>query len=158
MLAHIYAQQIGDAQANHIDEGMARRAVEQYKVITEKDPTDVESLVMLGRLDRVLGDSVDAEAAFKKAIEADADDEDAVMGLAGVYSDRGDMKGASALLEKLTQKDPSPRGLITLASSYEGMKEYSLAADTYKKAMDLDPTSRRTQGRSGAGSGTRPAV
>ena len=28
------------------------------------------------------------------------------MGLAGVYSDRGDMKGASALLEKLTQKDP----------------------------------------------------
>jgi tetratricopeptide (TPR) repeat protein len=146
VLAHIYAQQIGDAQANHIDEGMARRAVEQYKVITEKDPKDVESLVMLGRLDRVLGDSVDAEAAFKKAIEADADNEDAVMGLAGVYSDRGDMKGASALLEKLTQKDPSPRGLITLASSYEGMKEYSLAADTYKKAIDLDPSRAELKG------------
>ncbi len=146
VLAHIYAQQIGDAQANHIDEGMARRAVEQYKIITEKDPKDVESLVMLGRLDRVLGDSVDAEAAFKKAMEADADNEDAVMGLAGVYSDRGDMKGASALLEKLTQKDPSPRGLITLASSYEGMKEYSLAADTYKKAIDLDPSRAELKG------------
>ena len=55
VLAHIYAQQIGDAQANHIDEGMARRAVEQYKIITEKDPKDVESLVMLGRLDRRAG-------------------------------------------------------------------------------------------------------
>lgn len=139
VLAHIYAQQIGDAQANHIDEGMARRAVEQYKVIAEKDPKDVESLVMLGRLDRVLGDSVDAEAAFKKAMESDADNEDAVTGLAGVYSDRGDMKASSALLEKLTQKDPTPRGLIGLASNYESMKEYSLAADAYKKAIELDP-------------------
>ncbi|HMJ61351.1 MAG TPA: tetratricopeptide repeat protein [Bryobacteraceae bacterium] len=139
VLAHVYAQQIGDAQANHIDEGMARRAVEQYKVIAEKDPKDVESLVMLGRLDRVLGDSVDAEAAFKKAMESDADNEDAVTGLAGVYSDRGDMKASSALLEKLTQKDPTPRGLIGLASNYESMKEYSLAADAYKKAIELDP-------------------
>jgi tetratricopeptide (TPR) repeat protein len=139
VLAHIYAQQIGDAQANHIDEGMARRAVEQYKIIAEKDPKDVESLVMLGRLDRVLGDSVDAEAAFKKAMESDADNEDAAMGLAGVYADRGDMKASSALLEKLTQKDPTPRGLVTLASNYEGMKEYSLAADAYKKAINLDP-------------------
>lgn len=139
VLAHIYAQQIGDAQANHIDEGMARRAVEQYKAITEKDPKDVDSLVMLGRLDRVLGDSVDAEAAFKKAIDAEADNEDAITGLAGVYADRGDMKASSGLLEKLTQKDPTPRGLITLASNYESMKEYSLAADTYKKALQLDP-------------------
>jgi tetratricopeptide (TPR) repeat protein len=139
VLAHIYAQQIGDAQANHIDEGMARRAVEQYKFITGKDPKDVESLVMLGRLDRVLGDSVDAEAAFKKAMESDADNDDAVTGLAGVYSDRGDMKSSSALLEKLTQKDPTPRGLIGLASNYESMKEYSLAADAYKKAIELDP-------------------
>jgi tetratricopeptide (TPR) repeat protein len=146
VLAHIYAQQIGDAQANHIDEGMARRAVEQYKIIAEKNPKDVDSLVMLGRLDRVLGDSVDAEAAFKKAIESDPDNEDAVTGLAGVYSDRGDMKGSSALLEKLVQKDPTPRGLITLAGSYEGMKEYSLAADTYKKAIDLDPNRAELKG------------
>ena len=146
VLAHIYAQQIGDAQTNHIDEGMARRAIEQYKIITDKDPKDIESLVMLGRIHRVLGDSVDAETAFKKVLEADADNEDAVMGLAGIYSARGDMKGATALLEKLTQKDPSPRGLITLASSYEGMKEYSLAADTYKKAIELDPNRAELKG------------
>ena len=36
VLAHIYTQQIGDSQANHIDEGMLRRAVEQYKLITRK--------------------------------------------------------------------------------------------------------------------------
>ncbi|MGA8028779.1 MAG: tetratricopeptide repeat protein [Bryobacteraceae bacterium] len=140
VLAHIYTQQIGDAQTNHIDEGMAKRAVEQYKIITEKDPKDTDSLVMLGRLDRVLTDSVDAEAAFKKALGVDPENEDAITGLASVYSDRGDARTASALLEKLSKKNPSPRALMMLANSYESMHEYGLAADAYKQALELDPS------------------
>ncbi len=140
VLARIYTQEIGDAQANHIDEGMARRAVEQYKIITQKDPKDVDSLVMLGRLDRVLEDSVDAEAAFKQVLAIEPDNEDAVTGLASVYTDRGDPKSASALLEKLTQKSPSPRAYLSLAANYDSMHEYSLAADAYQKAIELDPT------------------
>jgi len=139
VLAHIYTQQIGDAQTNHVDEGMARRAVEQYKIITDKDPKDVDSLVMLGRLDRVLDNSVDAEAAFKKVLDLDPDNDDAITGLASVYSDRGDAKTASGLLEKLVQKNPSPRALAVLANNYESMHEYALAANAYKKALALDP-------------------
>ena len=139
VLAHIYTQQIGDSQTNRVDENMARKAIEQYKYITEKDPKDVESLVMLGRLDRVVDDSVSAEAAFKQALTAEPDDEDATVGLASVYSDRGDPKQASALLEKLAQKNPSPRALVILANDYESMREYALAADAYKKAIDIDP-------------------
>ncbi len=140
VLAHIYTQQIGDSQSKSVDEGMVRRAVEQYKIITEKDPKDVESLVMLGRLDRVLEDSVDAEAAFRKAIAIEPGNEDAITGLASIYSDRGDAKTAASLLEGLVQKNPSPRALITLANNYESMREYSLAADAYKKAIELDPS------------------
>src|SRR5579863_3661816 len=127
VLAHIYTQEIGDSQANRIDENMVRKAIEQYKIIADKDAKDVESLVMLGRLDRVLNNSVEAEAAFKKAIAVDPDNEDAVTGLASVYSDRGDPKTASELLDKLTKKNPSPRAYLSLASNYEQMKEYSLA-------------------------------
>lgn len=140
VLARIYTQQIGDAQANRIDEGMARRAVDQYKAITEQDPKDVDSLIMLGRLDRVLNSSVDGESAFRKALAVDPDNEDAMTGLASVYSDRGDAKAASALLEKLAQSNPSPRALMSLAANYEQMKEYSLAADAYRKALAMDPT------------------
>jgi tetratricopeptide (TPR) repeat protein len=139
VLAHIYTQQIGDAQMNHIDEGMARRAVEQYKIITDKDPKDLDSLIMLGRLDRVLDNSVDAEAVFKKALTVQPDNEDAITGLASVYSDRGEAKTASELLEKLIQKNPSPRALVSLANNYESMHEYALAADAYQKALTLDP-------------------
>ncbi len=140
VLARIYTQQIGDAQANRIDEGMVRKALEQYKLISDKDPKDVDSLIMTGRLNRVLENSVDAEAAFKKALVTEPDNEDAVTGLASVYTDRGDARGASQLLEKLATKKPSAKAYVTLANNYESMREFGLAADAYKKALELDPT------------------
>jgi len=140
VLARIYTQQIGDAQANRIDEGMVRKALEQYKLISDKDPKDVDSLVMIGRLNRVLESSVDAEAAFKKALAIEPDNEDAVTGLASVYTDRGDARGASQLLEKLATKKPTAKAYVTLANNYESMREFALAADAYKKALELDPT------------------
>jgi tetratricopeptide (TPR) repeat protein len=140
LLARIYTQDIGDAQANHIDDAMVRRAIEQYKIITEKDPKDVDSLVWLGRLERIAENSVDAEAAFKKVLAIDPENDDAITGLASVYSDRGDARTASGLLEKLTKKNPSARAYSILAGDYESMHEYSLAADAYKKALELDPS------------------
>ena len=110
VLARIYTNQIGDADAKHVDEGMARKAIEQYRIISEKDPKDLDSLIMLGRLNRVVDNSVDSEASFKKALAIDPDNEDAITGLASVYSDRGDAKGSSALLEKRSFEKPfAPR-------------------------------------------------
>lgn len=138
VLARIYTQQIGDAQANRVDEGMVKRALEQFKIITDKDPKDVDSLVMMGRLQRVLNNTVDAEAAFKKALTADPDNEDATTGLASLYSDRGDAKSASELLSKMAKKNPTSKAYVNLANAYESMHEYSLAADAYSQALQID--------------------
>ncbi len=146
VLAHIYTQQIGDTQANHVDEGMVRKAVEQYKFVTDKDPKDVESLVMLGRLNRVLENSVDAEMAFKKVLVIEPDNEDATTGLASVYSDRNDPKAAAELLDRLSKKTPSAKAYVSLANSYESMHEYGLAADAYKNALSLDNTHTELKG------------
>ncbi len=140
VLAHIYTQEIGDAQTNHVDEAMIKRAVDQYKIVTDKDPKDVESLVMLGRLDKLLQNSVDAEAAFKKALEADPKDEDAVTGLASIYSDRGDPQAATNLLEQAAKNNPSTRSLVVLANNYEQLHQYAQAADTFKRVLALDPS------------------
>ncbi|MGH9583881.1 MAG: tetratricopeptide repeat protein, partial [Bryobacteraceae bacterium] len=147
VLAHIYTQQIGDPQTNRIDEGMARKAIEQYKLIADQDPTDVDSLIMLGRLDRVMNDSVDAEAAFKKVLGIDPSNEDAVTGLASVYSDRGDPKAAANVLQQLVKNNPSARTLVVLATNYEQMQDYARAADAYRKAVQLDPS--RTELKAG---------
>jgi tetratricopeptide (TPR) repeat protein len=140
VLARIYTQQIGDAQSNHVDENMARKAIEQYKLITEKEPSDTESLVMMGRLQKLVGDSVGAEKSFKQVLDTEADNEDAITGLAGIYSDRNNPKQAAELLEKLASKNPSPRPLVALANLYEQMRQYGQAADTYSKALELDPS------------------
>lgn len=140
VLAHIYTQEIGEPQGNHIDENIARKAVEQYQAIAQRDPHDVESLVMLGRIERLLNNSVEAEGAFRRALQAEPDNEDAITGLASIYGDRNDPKQAAELLQKLTAKTPSPRSYVALAGYYEQLRDYAKAADAYHKALDLDPS------------------
>ena len=139
LLARIYTRMIGDSQANRIDENMVKKAIEQYQKITQTDPKDVESWLMLGRLNKIIQNSTEALSAYQKALALDPDNEDANTGLAMVYTDLGDNKAAAELLRKIAEKDPSPRSLTNLAGVYEQMKDYSLAAATLRKALDQQP-------------------
>jgi tetratricopeptide (TPR) repeat protein len=136
LLARIYTRLIGDAQQNRIDENMVKKAIEQFQKITEKDPKDAESWLMLGRLQKVAQNSVEAVKDYKKALELDPNNDDAMTGLAMVYADLGDNKAAADLLRKSSEKNPNPRSLAALASTYEQMKEYALAAETLRRALD----------------------
>jgi tetratricopeptide (TPR) repeat protein len=139
MLGRIYTRQIGDSQEHRIDESMLKKSIEEYKKITELDPKDVDSWLMLGRLQKVAQNSVDAQNAYKKALEVDPDNEDALTGLAMVYADLGDNTSAAELLKKLAAKNPTPRSLQALAAAYEQMHEYALAAETLKRTLELSP-------------------
>ena len=139
VLARIYMRLIGDSQHNQIDEGMVKKAIEQFEKITAKNPQDLDSWLMLGRLYKVSQSSNDAMAAYKKALGIDPENQDALTGLALVYSDLGDNKSAADLLGKVAAKDPSPRTLAALASAYEQMKDYQLAATTLRRIVDQNP-------------------
>ena len=139
VLARIYMRLIGDSQHNQIDEGMVKKAIEQFEKITAKNPQDLDSWLMLGRLYKVSQSSNDAVAAYKKALGIDPENQDALTGLALVYSDLGDNKSAADLLGKVAAKDPSPRTLAALASAYEQMKDYQLAATTLRRIVDQNP-------------------
>ncbi len=139
MLARIYTRQIGDSQQNRVDEGMLRKTIDQYQKITRLDPKDVDSWLMLGRLQKVAHNSVESQNAYKKALEIDAENEDALTGLALVYADLGDNQAAAGLLQKLAEKNPNVRSLSALAAAYEQMREFKLAADALKRALDLNP-------------------
>ena len=141
ILGRIYSRLIGDpqGQSRSINETMLKNSIEQYTKITEKEPLDLESWVMLGRLQKMSTNSVESERAFKKALLIDPENEDAMAGLALVYADLGDTNKAAELLKKVTDKNPSMRTLTALAGSYEQMHDYNLAAETYKKALGLQP-------------------
>ena len=138
MLARIYTRSIGDQQGK-VDEAMLRKAIEQYLVITQKDPKDLDSWLTLGRLQRGVKDSVSAEKSFKKALELEANNEDALTGLAMVYSDVGDTKNMIEALRQVTDHSPNERSLATLGAAYEEMRDYAAAAEVLKRALALKP-------------------
>src|SRR5580698_7676633 len=139
MLGRIFTRQIGDSQEHRIDEAMLNKSIDEYKKITQLDPKDTDSWLMLGRLEKIAQNSVESQNAYKKALAIDPDNEDALTGLAMVYADLGDTTQAADLLKKLAAKNPSIKSLQALAAAYEQMHEYALAAETLKRALELNP-------------------
>ncbi|MBZ5593587.1 MAG: tetratricopeptide repeat protein [Acidobacteriia bacterium] len=143
LLGRIYARLIGDPQQTRVNEDMLRRAIEQFQKVTEGDPKDVESWLMLGRLQRINHNSVEAEKDYKKVLDQDAGNEEALTGLAMVYSEVGDTKNAIEMLRQVTGKDPNPRTLSALASFYDQTRDFASAADIWKQALQMDPENTR---------------
>jgi len=138
ILARIYVRQI-DAQRGRVNETMVRQATQEYQKITELAPKDADSWVWLGRLQSASQNTDAAERAFKKALEIEPDNEDGLTGLATVLGIKGDEAGAAAMLKKASEKNPSPDSLKRLADAYEQQKNYGLAADTLRRALELNP-------------------
>ena len=139
LLGRIYVRLIGETQQGRINEEMLRRATEQYRKITEKDPKDSEAWLMLGRLYRIAQNSLEAEKAYQKVLELDPKNEYALSGLATVYADLGDTNSALAMWRRLSEVDPNPRTLRALAGAYEQMRDYASAVETMRRAAQLAP-------------------
>jgi len=145
-LAQIYTHlAIGDTPNARIDDSYLHKAIDQYRKVTEQAPKDVESWTYLGRLYRASSDSAAAEKAFNSALQAEPDNEDALTGLADVYSDRGDTAKALDRLKSLADKNPNERTLSKLAQQYESMNDYKSAAEALQRAVALDPDDERLE-------------
>lgn len=138
ILARLYTARIRDGQQTRPNEEMMKAAIEQYEKIGEKAPKDVDNWLMLGRLQKLAQNSSASEKAYKKVLEIEPENEDALTGLAMVYSDLGDTVSASQVLRKVADKNPSLRTLTALAAAYEQLKDFKLAAETYRRAVDLN--------------------
>ena len=137
MLGRIYWALVGNSRDGHIDDNYVKLAMEQYQKITQKEPNDADSWVMLGRLFSISHNSPEAEKAFNAALKADPENEDALTGLASVYLDLGDTKAAIAKLKAVTDKSPNERTLVALARAYEDLQDWKDAADARKRALEM---------------------
>ncbi len=139
ILGRISARLIGDPQQRGMNQRMLEQATEHYKKITELEPGDTEAWLMLGRLHKMAQNSVESKKAYEQVLKAEPDNMDAMGGLAMVLADVGDAAGAAELLKKLADKSPNLRTLTQLAATDEQMREYKLAGQTLKRAVDLQP-------------------
>jgi tetratricopeptide (TPR) repeat protein len=146
MLARIYFRMIPtNTQDGRINEDYLKKAIEQYEKITVKEPKDAESWVVLGRLYRASSKSPEAENAFKQALKAEPDNEDALTSLGMMYSDLGDSQRAVEMLKSASDKSPNEHTLATLAQFYEQIHDYKNAAEALRKAVELAPDNVRLQ-------------
>ncbi|MBI5281556.1 MAG: tetratricopeptide repeat protein [Candidatus Solibacter usitatus] len=138
ILGRLYTARIREGQQTRMNEEMLKQAIAQYEKVSEKAPKDVDNWLMIGRLQKLAQNSGAAEKAYKQALGIEPENEDALTGLAMVYSDLGDTAGASQMLRRVADKNPSLRTLTALAAAYEQMKEYKQAAETYRRALELN--------------------
>jgi tetratricopeptide (TPR) repeat protein len=139
VLGHIYWRLIGDPRTNRINEEMLKKAIEQYRKIVEIEPKDTDSWLLLGRLYKGAQDSVESEKAFRKALELDPSSEEALTGLAMVYSSLGDNKRAIEMLSQAAGRSPSMRSLTNLAEAFESVRDYANASQALRRALELEP-------------------
>src|SRR5437763_51050 len=117
MLGKVYMR-LATQDTNKINDEYLKKAIEQFRTVTEKEAKDVESWVMLGRLYRVANNSPDAEKAFNKAVELEPDNAEALTSLAQLYSELGNNERAIEKLKTAAEKSPNPETLIALGQTY----------------------------------------
>jgi tetratricopeptide (TPR) repeat protein len=142
MLAHVYMRALSNGQ-NGVNEEALHKALDQYQKIVQKDPKDVESWVMIGRLNTYLHNTPEAEKSFNQALQIEPDSEDALVGLGDLYGQLGDSKKAVEKLKAAVDKHPSARTLASLATAYEDLDDYKDAADALQKALEAGSEDER---------------
>ena len=88
---------------------VSERQYNRYKdalAILEDDPTDKAALLNLGYIYREGNELNEAEKAFRRYLDHSPDDPEAHVGLARVYTDRGDFKTAETLYYSIVKTYP----------------------------------------------------
>jgi tetratricopeptide (TPR) repeat protein len=143
ILGRVYTRLIGDPQQGKIDDKMLHLSIEQYQKIVEKEPGDDESELLLARLYRIAKDPASAEKVYKTLLALQPENDEALTGLATIYSERGDNKNAIDMLKRANDTNPSARTLVTLATFYEQANDYASAAEAWKQALEIAPDNDR---------------
>ena len=141
LLSTIYLQIIGRANAQQppsVD--TINTAIHEFEEIIRIDPTERQSLLMLGRLYQIKGDRDKATDIYKTFLGIEPGSEEGVTALAKLHMDAGNYKEAVGLLEAFVKRSPESDGALqTLGEAYSELQEYGKAADAYKRAGELDP-------------------
>ncbi len=141
LLTTVYLQVIGRASAQQPPSANTiNSAIHEFEEIIRIDPTERQSLLMLGRLYQIKGERDKAADIYKQFLGIEPGSEEGITALAKLHMDAGNNKEAIELLEEFVQQRPdSDSALQTLGEAYSATQEYEKAADAYKRASELDP-------------------
>ena len=141
LLTTVYLQIIGRANAQQppsVD--TINAAIHEFEEIVRIDPTERQSLLMLGRLYQIKGDHDKAETIYKQFMGVEPGSEEGITALAKLHMDAGNDKEAIQLLEGFVKQHPDSDGALqTLGEAYSSIQEYAKSEDAYNRASELNP-------------------
>ena len=131
------------AKSGRGDEDALQKALEQYKKITQQDPSDAESWTTLGNLYRANSNPTEAEKAYKAALAADPNNAETLGSLARLYLDNHDLKSALEKFQAAADKEPSDQTYAELGEALSDAGKHREALDAFQKAFEMSPDNEK---------------
>jgi len=108
--------------------------------IIDKNPDDIEALIMYGRIKQSLEQIDDAKQAYEKVIASDPAQEKVYLLLGGIYMEEGDLVKALKIYKQLVDKYPEfYAGYFFIGKIYAEQGKIVDAEKEFLKALDLEP-------------------
>src|SRR5271168_2854979 len=141
LLGRIYLRSLGQQQNSGSESTPSNQvldlAIAEFAKIVSLEPKSIEDRLLLGQLYTVKHDNAKAEAQFKAAQGIEPASEDAILSLARLYADSGDLKRATDLLEALPVDDRTTKEEFALGAAYEQLKDLKKAIAAYQRSVDI---------------------
>ena len=144
LLGQIYVRSLGDMHGQQSSQ-ILQLAIAEYETLAKLKPKETEPKLLLGQLYALNQEPAKAEAQFKAAQNLDANSEDAVLNIARLYSEQGNLNQAAQAIAAIPEQDRTARMELALGATYEQLKKYKDAAAAYKRAFDMEPDNADAQ-------------
>jgi len=116
------------------------KALNIVENIIEKNPGDIDSLIMYGRIKQSLKQIDDAKEAYEKVIANDPAREKIYLILGDIYMEEGDLGKALKIYKQLVNKCPEfYAGYFFIGKIYAEQGKIVDAEKEFLKALDLEP-------------------
>jgi Tfp pilus assembly protein PilF len=117
-----------------------KSALNVFSDITEKDPNNVEALIMFGKIKQAQKAYEDAIRAYSKVITLDVKQHDIYLLLGGLYLERSDTKKALDVFAQMIRHYPnSYTAYYFLGKIYMEQGDVTQAEKQFYKALKLNP-------------------
>ncbi len=144
--------ELGEAiLSESLNEDSLNRAAMELELALKQDPRNAGAAGKLGVIEGLRGHAASAEELYTRALSLKSDQLDALLGLGGVYRDRGDYEKAAGFYARAVQASPLDESIhLRLAQTYRDLNRKAEADSEMKlfeQIKDLKKKSSLAQAR-----------
>jgi tetratricopeptide (TPR) repeat protein len=140
LLSRIYYHMLDTSQGEQgVPKENLAKAIAHLEALIRVEPTDSDSLLLLGHLYRVDNQPQKAEEAFRKVLQTDPNSKVGLANLAEIYIQQGDFDQAIEALSKIPDGDMDSQLYGMLGYSYSQTQQYDRAIEIYEKGLAEEP-------------------